>query len=184
VSFDLPGSDLVAVPRDAVQSLRRVLFRDTGGNAAGYLHEAGYAGGAALHEAFGRWCRTRKLSMPEGMNAPDFARHASAFLSELGWGGVQLTAHDAVLMLDSANWGEADPGSAMQYPGCYFTTGLLSDFFSRIAEVPVAVMEVECRSMTSGSRCRFLVGSAETLQSVYEAWSRGESYERVVGAQV
>jgi hypothetical protein len=53
---------------------------------------------------------------------------------------------------------------------------LFADFFGRTAEAPLAVLEVECRS--SGShRCRFLVGSAEVMQHLYERMMAGASYE-------
>jgi len=81
-----------------------------------------------------------------------------------------------VLTLDSANWAEADPHSAMQFPGCYLSAGLLADFLGRVAGAPLVAMEVECRSMGS-ERCRFLVGSPETMQYVYDAMSRGEPYD-------
>ena len=40
-------------------------------------------------------------------------------------------------------------------------------------------MEVECRSM-GADRCRFLVGSAETLQRVYDEMGQGVAYEQAV----
>jgi hypothetical protein len=40
-------------------------------------------------------------------------------------------------------------------------------------------MEVECRS-TGADRCRFLLGSPDTLGALYEAMAGGESYENAV----
>jgi hypothetical protein len=37
-------------------------------------------------------------------------------------------------------------------------------------------MEVECRSM-GAERCRWLVGSGETMQHVYERMSEGIAYD-------
>jgi hypothetical protein len=42
-------------------------------------------------------------------------------------------------------------------------------------------MEVECRSM-GAPRCRFLIGSADMLQHIYEEMARGASYEQVATA--
>ena len=168
---------MIGVSRDAIAALRTVLFRDAGANAANYLFEAGYAGGGTLHEAFTRWCRTRQLPVPDAMTAPDFERRADEFFTELGWGTVRVSIlHDAALALDSANWAEADPSSAMQYPGCYFTTGTLTQFFARVGTDPLTVMEVECRSM-GAERCRFIVASAETVQHVYDAMVQGVGAE-------
>jgi predicted hydrocarbon binding protein len=177
VSFDLTGSNMIGVSRDALTALRSVLFRDAGGSAANYLYEAGYAGGGALHDAFTRWCRTRQLPVPEAMTAPDFEKRATEFFSELGWGSLRVSVvHDSALALDSTNWAEADPSAGMQFPGCYFSTGMLTHFFARVGSDPVTVMEVECRCM-GGERCRFIVASAETVQHVYDAMVNGVSHE-------
>jgi hypothetical protein len=45
-----------------------------------------------------------------------------------------------------------------------------------VAGAPLAVMEVECRSMGS-DRCRFLLGSTETMQHVYNDMTQGKSYD-------
>lgn len=180
MSFDLPGSDMIGVPRDAMIALRTSLFRADSAAAASSLYEAGYAGGGALHDAFVRWCRGRKLSAAETMSASDFAQHVSAFFTELGMGALEVgTLHEAAVTFDSANWAEAEPSSGMQFPGCYLTAGMLTEFLGRVAGSPISVLEVECRSM-GARRCRFIAGSAETVQQVYEALAQGSSYEAVL----
>ena len=168
---------MVGLTRDALIALRSVLFRDAGGNAAAYLQEAGYAGGGALYQAFADWNASRGSAVPENMAAPEFERHAAEFFQELGWGAIRVgTLHDSVLTVDSGDWAESDPESAMQFPGCYLSAGMLADFFGRLAGAPMAVMEVECRSMGS-HQCRFLLGSSETLQHVYDGMTQGASYD-------
>ena len=78
--------------------------------------------------------------------------------------------------VDSADWAEADASSALEFPGCYLTTGFFADFFGRLAGSPLAVMEVECRSM-GGERCRFLLASGEVMQHVYDAMGNGMAYD-------
>jgi len=56
---------------------------------------------------------------------------------------------------------------------------VLADFFTPETGEPLAVMEVECRSM-GGDRCRFLVGSGDQMQRVYDAMSQGVGYEEAV----
>jgi uncharacterized protein len=168
---------MIGVPRDALVALRAMLFRADGATAASSLYEAGYAGGGALHDAFVRWCRSRKLPVTETMAASEFAQHASAFFTELGMGALEVgTVHDAAVTLDSTNWAEAEPSSGMQFPGCYLTAGMLTEFLGRVAGAAVSVLEVECRSM-GAQRCRFVVGSAETIQQVYDAVATGAAYE-------
>ena len=168
---------MIGMSRDALAALRTVLFRDAGTNAANYLYEAGFAGGGAVYEAFTRWCRTRQLPVPEAMTAPDFEKRAGEFFSELGWGSLRVSVvHDSALALDSPNWGEADPASGMQFPGCYLTAGMLTAFFARVGSDPITVMEVECRSM-GAERCRFIVASPETVQHVYDAMVGGVDHD-------
>ena len=177
MAFDLAGSGMVGLTRDALVTLRSVLFRDAGANAAAYLQEAGYAGGEALYQAFATRSASQGLPAPENMAATEFQERAAEFFAELGWGVVTVgMLHDSVLTLDSVNWAESDPASAMQFPGCYLSSGLLADFFGRVAGTPLAVMEVECRSMGS-ERCRFLLGSSETMQHVYDGMTQGVDYD-------
>jgi predicted hydrocarbon binding protein len=182
--IDLAGNGMVGLTRDALVALRNVLFRDAGANAAAYLQEAGYAGGAALYAAFATWCAARGVPEPESMSAPDFQQRAADFFAELGWGELNIgMLHDSAMTLDSPNWAEADPASAMQFPGCYLSAGILADFFGRLAGAtsPLLVMEVECRSMGS-ERCRFLLGSSETIQHVYDGMVQGTSYDAALQA--
>ena len=178
--IDLRSTALLAVPRASLAALRAALLRDAGPGAAAYLQEAGYAGGPALHEAFRGWLASRQLPAPEALGVSDFERRATEFFTEAGWGTVTVGAlGDAVATLDSADWGEADPSSALDQPGCHFTAGMFADFFGRVAEAPLAVMEVECRS-AGGDRCRFLLGSPETLGALYEAMAEGRRYDEAV----
>ena len=176
MSIDLAANGLVGLTRDALVTLRSVLFRDAGANAAAYLQEAGYAGGSRLYQAFVAWSAAHGLPAPENIAAPDFERRAAEFFAELGWGAMAVsTLNNAVLTLDSTNWAEADPSSAMEFPGCYLSAGLLADFFGRIAGTPLAVMEVECRS-SGGQQCRFLLGSSEVMQHLYDEMANGVDY--------
>lgn len=168
---------MVGLTRDALVALRGILFRDAGTNAAAYLQEAGYAGGGALYGAFASWNSARGGAAPETLAASEFGQRATEFFAELGWGAVNVgTLHDSVMTLDSSNWAEADPAAAMQFPGCYLSSGLLADFFGRVAGAPLVAMEVECRSM-GYDRCRFLLGSSETMQHVYNDMTQGKSYD-------
>jgi predicted hydrocarbon binding protein len=180
-SLDLPGNALVAMTRDSLTALRAAMFRDVGPNAAAMLQEAGYAGGPALFEAFGRWLAGRGLSAPEALPANEFGARATEFFRDAGWGSIELGSLDSVATIDSTDWAEGNPAFPLEFPGCYYTSGVMADFFGRIAGEPVAVMEVECRSM-GGERCRFLIGSGETLQRVYDEMAQGVNYEQAVAA--
>jgi predicted hydrocarbon binding protein len=173
---------MVAITRDALAALRTALLRDTGPAAAGYLQEAGYAGGGALFEAFRGWLASRGAGTPESLSLDAFQEHAADFFRETGWGSLTVGAlHGTVATLDSSNWGEAMPGSALEHPGCHLSAGMFADFFGRVADAPLAVMEVECRS-SGAERCRFLVGSTDVMLQVYDEMSRGASYDAAVSA--
>jgi|SRR4051812_6389186 predicted hydrocarbon binding protein len=177
--IDLAKNALVAVTHDSLVSLRTALFRDVGPTAAAVLQEAGYAGGGPMFGAFREWLTGRELPSPEELPASEFASYATDFFRQTGWGSIELGTLESVATIDSADWSESDPESPLEFPGCYFTAGVFADFFGRVAGSPLAVMEVECRSM-GNERCRFLLGSAETLQRVYDEMGQGVAYEQAV----
>ncbi|MEO8335676.1 MAG: V4R domain-containing protein [bacterium] len=180
--MNLTGNGMVAITRDAMGGLRNALMRDMGYAAAGYFQEAGYAGGGALFEAFCSWLAERGQGAPESLSVSDFQHHATEFFRECGWGSLQVgDLNDTVATLDSPDWGEATPDAGLDQASCHFSSGMFSDFFGRLSAAPLAVMEVECRS-AGAERCRFLLGSTEIMEHVYNAISSGETYEAAVRA--
>ena len=118
----------------------------------------------------------------EELAVEEFERFATDYFRDAGWGSLKVgTLNDAVATLDSTDWGESDPAGGMDHPACHFTTGMFADFFGRIADTPLAVLEVECRSM-GAPRCRFLVGNAAVMEHVYDEMGRGVDYEEAVGS--
>lgn len=182
-SIQLGDSGMLAITRDALAALRGTMFRDLGAEAAaGYLQEAGYAGGAALFAAFDAWARQHGHGAAESIAAADFPKLATGFFGDLGWGSIAMTTlSEAVAALDCSDWGEAESDAAMEFPSCHLTTGMFADFFSRLAGTPMAVMEVECRSMGS-PHCRFLLGNADSLSHVFQEMSRGVAYADAAAA--
>jgi uncharacterized protein len=179
-SLDLANHQMLALTRSSLAALRSALIRDAGPAAASYLQEAGYAGGEALFESFRTWAATRTDVQPEELDVEEFERLATEYFRDAGWGSLQVgSLNDTVATLDSEDWGEADPNSGLDYPACHLTTGMFADFFGRIADAPLAVLEVECRSM-GAPRCRFLVGNAAVMEHVYEEMGRGVAYDEAV----
>lgn len=180
--LDLARHSLLAVPGPAFIALRAALTRDTG-QAAGWFQEAGYSAGESMYAAFAQWLDERGGGEPQALEAGAFQRRASEFFTSTGWGTLTVgSIGDAVITLDSRDWREADPASGSPHPTCNYSAGMFADFFTRVGGAPVGAYEVECRS-TGAERCRFLVGSAETLQHVYEGLVQGVHYEQLlVGA--
>jgi predicted hydrocarbon binding protein len=174
--ISLSTTGLVAVSARAFHALR-----DRVGAQA--LQEAGYAAGEGTFQAFVRWLPANAgCDDPRELATPRLAETLSSFFSSLGWGTVEVTAlGDAAVAFDSADWAEAQQGAGLQYPGCYFTAGLLADFMSRIGDASLAVMEVECRSR-GDTRCRWLVGAPDTLTQLYQHMAQGADYLSVLGA--
>jgi len=164
---------MVAISRESLNALRASLFRDLGGNAATYLQDAGYGGAGAVYDAFTHWLAAKGGPAPEALSADDFARSVAEFFAASGWGTLEFTAgQNGVATIDSNDWAEAVTADGSTLSGCYFTTGLLVDFFSRITDAQISVMETECRSM-GASRCRFLVGTPQRLQEIYDQMAAG-----------
>ena len=84
-------------------------------------------------------------------------------------------------VVDAATWAEWVPRAPGEAPNAHFTTGMLAGFFGTLADHPLAVLEVEApESVARG--CRFLVGSAEALDVVYQRLQEGEEYGAVLAA--
>jgi len=178
--IDLANHRMLALTRSSLAALRAALMRDAGPSAAAYLQEAGYVGGEALFSSFRDWMRDQGFGEPEDLEVEEFEQRASEYFQDAGWGTLRIgMIRDAVATLDTVDWGEADPESGIDHPCCHFTTGMFSDFFGRIGDTQLAVLEVECRSMGS-PRCRFLVGQPDVMQHVYDEMSRGVDYEQAL----
>ncbi len=171
----LAPSSLVALSPAALHRLR-----DSAG--AQVLQEAGYAAGDDAYRAFAAWLPgVAGVDDPGELSVSRLPDILSRFVTALGWGAVTATQlTDAVVAVDSTDWAEAQPGAGLQYPSCSFTSGLLADFFTRLGDTPLGVMEVECRSR-GDARCRWLVGAAESLTALYEHMAQGADYLTVLG---
>src|SRR3954469_18070158 len=103
-TIELPGRSLVALTRDSLLALRAAMYRDLGTNAASLLQDAGFSGGQAMYDAFGKWLAARGLGSPESLPASSFATRATEFFRDAGWGSVELGALESVATLDSSDW--------------------------------------------------------------------------------
>ncbi|MGD2134982.1 MAG: hypothetical protein PVF27_02430 [Gemmatimonadales bacterium] len=149
---------------------------------AARLQEVGYAAGEQLYQQFRAWLPGQTgVDDPSDLDAETLGEVLGAFFSQLGWGPVELERLGARgLALSSEAWAESSPDEAVQYPSCYVTTGMLASFLTAMAGGhALAAMEVECRSQ-GDPRCRFLAGSPETLEAVYEAAAAGRDFESVI----
>ncbi len=168
--------------RRVLHQLRSALERDTGLQASTYLQEAGFAGGEELYADFREWLlANRGVEDPSQLDAEFLSETLSAFFADQGWGRLEASRlGDAVLALDSAEWAESVETGGTEFPSCHLTCGMLADFFGRLSDGLVAVMEVECRSR-GDARCRFLAGSPDTLGTLYDRMAQGTSYTEALG---
>jgi predicted hydrocarbon binding protein len=182
--IDLTDHQMLAVSRSALAALRAAIVREAGPGAASWLQEAGYAGGDNVFESFREWLRVQGKASPDELEMAEFQHRASIYFQVTGWGKINVSAlNDAVVAVDSADWHEADPENKLDHPACHFTTGMFADFFGRLSDAPLAVLEVECRSM-GAPRCRFLLGSSEVLGFIFSEMEAGRGYEEAAGQLV
>jgi predicted hydrocarbon binding protein len=173
--------NIIGVGNHILHSLRQSLARDLGDRAAEYLQEAGFAAGAQVYESFLRWLPGfTGVDDPADLDSATLGEVLSAFFENLGWGTLSIEqAGEGALVMTAPNWAEAEPGGSSPQPSCYVSSGILTDFLGRLSSMPVAVMEVECRTR-SDAFCRFVAGSPQTLESVFNALADGASYESVL----
>ena len=180
--INLPADALVAFPRESLLALRAAMRRDVGDAADTWLQEGGFAAGAPVFAAFERWTAARGLEAPSSLGVDQFRELSAQFFSESGWGDVTVSSLNGVVAsLAAPDWAESDLGAALAYPGCHYSAGLLADFFSHVADAPLAALEVECRS-SGGAQCRFLIGSERVLTTIYERMATGVDYAVAVAS--
>ncbi len=177
-------SGVVGIGAKALHTTRRALIDDLGEAGEARLQEIGYAAGEEVYHSFCGWLpQYTGVSDPGELDADALSEVLSEFFRSLGWGTVAVDrAGSAGLEITSENWAEADPEARAEYPSCYFTTGLLASFLTCLAGGNAfAIMELECRSQ-GDAECKFLAGSPETLDAVYEALSEERDYRAILGA--
>ena len=167
----------LALPIASFAALRGALVEAVGDDHAAHaLRASGYAAGDALYAALAAG------ELDESMNAARFWQRLGQLFSSRGWGNLRHEdAHPGVGALVAEYWVEADAQGAAARPSCFLTTGLLANLLGRAAGTDVAVLEVECRSR-GDARCRFLFGSPEALDAVYEHVASGASAEESLAA--
>lgn len=168
----------VAVPVEFFSALLGASRVAPSSSAIETLRDAGYIAGGSLFDAFALWLEEQGERAPEELGEDQFGPLVSAFFQTTGWGEMELTqVSESVLAIDAHAWCECDSEGGRDLPGCHVSTGMFAGFFGRLAQAPLAVLEVECAS-AGQQRCRFLLASLDVLQYVHEAMGRGIPYDR------
>ena len=172
----------VQIGRKALTQFRNILDRQGTGQTAAILRGAGFAAGEGTYQTLVDYTAKHfATDEPGNIDRRHFGELLDGFFSSSGWGACSIESLDeGVIAIDAPRWAESEPGDS-PYPACHISTGMLADLFSRLGGVPLAVMEVECRSK-GDPRCRFLVGGAETLNAVYELMSQGAGYSNAIAS--
>jgi predicted hydrocarbon binding protein len=173
---------VVGIGIKALHTTRQALVQDLGEAGEARLQEIGYAAGEDIYRRFSQWLpEFAGVSDPGELDAAALTEVLSAFFQSLGWGPVTVErVGRAGLAVTSTAWAEVQSGVQGEYPSCFFSTGLFASFFTCLAGAAVATMELECRTQ-GDPRCKFLAGSPEVLDAVYEAMSEERDYESILG---
>ncbi len=164
----------------AHRTLRDLRLRVAGASGGGpdALREAGYAGAESLFHAFESWVNDRGGDSVKEMPIDEFSARVAEFFERAGWGKVSFRSlHDAMAVMDIEGCWEAELHGQGE-TGCHLTTGTLAGFLGCLADYPVAVMEIECRS-GENERCRFLAGTPEMLEHAYNRISQGQRWDSI-----
>ncbi|MEX2528401.1 MAG: 4-vinyl reductase [Gemmatimonadota bacterium] len=154
----------ILLPAPSLTALRLALRRETGAVAATHaLNAAGFAAGSALFPAL----RKELGGNPSELPAPGFWDGMTRFFHKRGWGRIShQRIHPALGRVSSPDWAEADPDGGDLHPSCAYSAGLLAGLLSRVADAPMAAVEVACRSQ-GDAECVFLFGSEKAVQLLY-----------------
>ncbi len=165
-----------AIAPASLHRLRRRLQVADPQTTAALLQDAGFVTGDLLAQRWRDLVRRRTgLDEVAHLDREWFAPLLGELCTSLGWGTLEVSSADETqLLLTSADWAEADPDSST-HPSCHFSCGCLAAFLTALAEQPLAVLEVECRSR-GDQVCRFLAGSRQTLAEVYDVLAAGRNW--------
>lgn len=168
----------VAIPVASLAALRRALASEVGADAAARaLSAAGHAAGDALSPLLAQASEGDAAPPANGISEIVFWRKLIQLLGSRGWGTLShAQVHEGVGALDASDWVEADAADGANRPSCFFTTGMLANLLGSAAGGAVAVLEVECRSR-GDARCRFLFGSGDALNALYQNVGSGASVD-------
>ncbi len=163
----------LCIAPESLRRLRRKLEAHDPALAASLLHDAGFATGEALVRAWPERIRERTgLDDADRLDQRWFGPLLAEAAREFGWGDPTISAlGDDAMLLEAEDWSESGTDSSAQ-PACHFTAGALAAFLSGLAGAPIAVLEVECRSMGK-SRCAFLAGSPATMSATWDLMVAG-----------
>jgi predicted hydrocarbon binding protein len=167
----------LAIPVTALTHLRQALRKEVGALEATHtLHDAGFAAGGSLFEQFVGMTKTA----PASLDPSRFWETLSRFFESRGWGRIsQERIHPGLGVIRAREWAECDPAGDETQPGCAFTAGVLAHLLGRVAEGPVAVLEVACGSR-GDEACEFLFGSEGVIHEVYGHLLNGRSLDSVL----
>lgn len=158
------GPREIAVPVSVFDALREQLEETAGTlQSVRALHHAGYKAGLQAAQQLNREAGGDSLSLSNS----SFWGHLSDYLAKRGWGSLShRAAHQAVGMLKTRDWAEAETEATSADAGCNFSAGYLSGLFSQLAGAPVAVLEVSCRAR-GDEYCDFAFGSETAIHDLY-----------------
>lgn len=174
------GVTLVNMPSTTLAAVQRVLSSDIDPmEAAGRVRRIGMEVGGELYEAFRE--HVAHSGSLENLESDAFWSSLDELFQQLGWGRVDHERlHPGVIAIASPDWFESRSREADQ-PCCHFTVGALADLFRRVAGMEVAVLEVRCQA-AGASECRFLIGSPDALESVFDRIADGGHYREAVAS--
>lgn len=169
-SFRIDPASLAAIRRH---------LKEIGADHSAVLNEAGAASGRLLLSAW----RDRVIDRggPDDPGLVDqrwFGTLLTEMLAEVGWGRFvidQPSGDGLVLVTDDAS--EAVPDTAEE-PACHFTAGALAWFLGELAQAPLGVHELECRS-AGASACHFLVGSPAMIEAAEDLRAAGGDWHEL-----
>lgn len=133
------------------------------------LHQAGYQAGtvAATNLA------VRDEENEKTMEESAFWNEITEFFQERGWGTLRhRSPSSAVGILSSSNWAEASADLNNPTASCFFSTGFFSGLLSELADGPIAVLEIECRTRGE-SICEFAFGSESAIHKLHSCLLEG-----------
>jgi predicted hydrocarbon binding protein len=150
--------------------------------AAEILQDAGFATGEVLARRWRNFVAERTGLIDAGeLDQRWFAPMIDELCVALGWGNIEVTELGSnALLMAAPKWAEAAPGTSL-HPACHFTAGTLAAFLTAQAGLPMAVLEVECRS-AGHEACCFVASAPAVSAAAYDLLTAGGGWREAFGS--
>ncbi len=176
------GDRLLALPETLIQGIYAGLNKETGQATRLVLFNCGRWWGKNFYDRFAEELNSYYHKAVVDMDMAEFLQSLQQCWITHGWGKIELDQthqHRGFLVIKLWNSPFASQAPKSNLPVCFLEAGILSSFFSRLADKDLRCIQTTCESL--GADCNyFILGLAKRLESAEALVEAHESHEAIM----